>query len=99
MRDYKAYLPHHRDSRLADLDLDGRDWNPISVVMLVAIVGLMAVFAVEGVVHHQEIEEAKAKAALVERQRIVTLVAKDIEDSRRYEAYLDRLIAKEYRGQ
>ena len=98
MLDYKGYLPHHRDSRLDDLYLDGRGWNPISVVLLVVIMGLVAVGVVDGIVHHQEIEEAKAKAALAERQRIVEAVARDIEDQRRYAAYLDSVVAKEYRS-
>lgn len=54
---------------------------------------------VHGIVRHEEIEEAKAKAALAERQRIVEAVARNVEEHARYEQYLDRLMAKEYRGQ
>ena len=99
MRDYKPYLPHHRDSRLDDLDLDGRESNPLALLALIVIVGLLGLALVRGIVHHEEIEEAKAHAALAERQRIVEAVARDIEDQRRYEQYPDRLMAKEYRGQ
>lgn len=93
--DLNVYLPHHRDSRLDD---DGQDFNPWAVVLLVVIMGLVAVGVVDGIVRHQEIKEAKAKAALAERQRIVEAVARDIEDQRRYAAYLDSVVAKEYRS-
>ena len=99
MRDFKGYLPHHRDSRLDDLDLDGRESNPLALLALIVIVGLLGLALVRGIVHHEEIEEAKAKAALAERQRIVEAVARNVEEHARYEQYLDRLMAKEYRGQ
>lgn len=99
MLDYKGYLPHHRDSRLDDLDLEGRESNPIAVLALMVIVGLLGVGLVTGIVHHQDIEDAKAKAAFEERQRIVEAVAKDIQDHERYAEYMKRLVAKEYRGQ
>ncbi len=99
MQDFKQYLPHHRDSRLDDLDFEGREMNPWALLVLTILVGATCLALVHGIVRHEEIEEAKARAALAERQRIVELVAKDIEDHQRYAVYLDRLIAKEYRGQ
>lgn len=98
MRDLKGYLPHHRDSRLDDLDLEGRESNPIAVLALMVIIGLVGVGAVNAIVHHQDIEEARAQAAFEERQRIVEAVAKDIQDHERYAAYLNRMVAREYRG-
>ena len=44
MRDYKPYLPHHRDSRLDDLDLAGRKANALqTAAAIVALVILMSV--------------------------------------------------------
>jgi hypothetical protein len=99
MHDYKGYLPHHRDSRLDDLDLDGREWNPWALLMMIILIGAVGLALVHGIVRHEEIEEAKAHAALAERQRIVEAVARNVEEHARYEQYLDRLMAKEYRGQ
>ena len=99
MRDLKGYLPHHRDSRLDDLDLEGRESNPIAVLALMVIVGLLGVGVVEGIVHHQELQDVRAQAAFEERQRIVEAVAKDIQQHERYAAYLNRMVAREYRGQ
>jgi hypothetical protein len=99
MHDYKGYLPHHRDSRLDDLDLDGREWNPWALLMMIFLIGAVGLALVHGIVRHEEIEEAKAQAALAERQRIVEAVARNVEEHARYEQYLDRLMAKEYRGQ
>jgi hypothetical protein len=99
MHDYKGYLPHHRDSRLDDLDLDGREWNPWALLMMIILIGAVGLALVHGIVRHEEIEEAKAQAALAERQRIVEAVARNVEEHARYEQYLDRLMAKEYRGQ
>jgi hypothetical protein len=99
MHDYKGYLPHHRDSRLDDLDLDGRERNPWALLMMIILIGAVGLALVHGIVRHEEIEEAKAQAALAERQRIVEAVARNVEEHARYEQYLDRLMAKEYRGQ
>jgi hypothetical protein len=99
MHDYKGYLPHHRDSRLDNLDLDGREWNPWALLMMIILIGAVGLALVHGIVRHEEIEEAKAHAALAERQRIVEAVARNVEEHARYEQYLDRLMAKEYRGQ
>jgi hypothetical protein len=96
--DLKVYLPHHRDSRLDDLDLEGRDCNPWALMVMIILIGAMGLAFVHGIVRHEEIEEAKAKAALAERQRIVEAVARDIEDQRRYAAYPDSVVAKEYRS-
>ena len=98
MLDYNGYLPHHRDSRMDDLDLKGRSGNPIAWLELMVIACLLGVGFVQGIVRHQEIEDAKAKAALQERQRIVEAVARDLEDQRRYAAYLNNVVAREYRS-
>ena len=98
MRDYKPYLPHHRDNRLDDLDLEGRDSNPIALLLLLVLAGVMAVALVSAMVSEQEIASARAQAALQERQRIVEAVARDLEDQRRYAAYLDRVVGREYRS-
>ena len=92
--DLKVYLPHHRDSRLDDLDLDGRDCNPWALMVMIILIGAVCLALVHGIVRHEEIEEAKAKAALAERQRIVEAVARNVEEYARYEQYLDRLMAK-----
>jgi hypothetical protein len=80
MHDYKGYLPHHRDSRLDDLDLDGREWNPWALLMMIILIGAVGLALVHGIVRHEEIEEAKAQAALAERQRIVEAVARNVEE-------------------
>jgi hypothetical protein len=98
MLDCNGYLPHHRDSQVDDVDFMSREWNPWALLVLTILIGAVCLALVHGIVRHEEIEEAKAKAALAERQRIVEAVAKDIEDLRRYADYLGRLIAKEYRG-
>lgn len=97
--DLKVYLPHDRDSRLDDLDLEGRDCNPWALLVMIILIGAVGLALVHGIVRHEEIEEAKAQAALAERQRIVEAVARNVEEHARYEQYLDRLMAKEYRGQ
>ena len=98
MRDCNGYLPHHRDSRLDDLDFEGREINPWALLVLTIVIGAVCLALVHGIVRHEEIEEVKAKAALAERQRIVEAVAKDLEEQKRYAAYLDSLVAREYRG-
>ncbi len=97
MHDYKCYLPHHRNSRMDDFD-DGGDMSPWALLFILVMVGALCFGFLHAVVQHEEIEEAKAKAALMERQRIVESVARDLDDQRRYEEYLTRLIVKEYRG-
>jgi len=97
MQDFKQYLPHHREQQEPQL-LDKAN-KLLVLAMMVGIIGLMVFTFWQGLYQEAELAHAVAESRKKERQRIVTLVAKDIEDSRRYEAYLDRLIAKEYRGQ
>jgi hypothetical protein len=72
MRDYKVYLPHHRDLQFLD-DLRKRDERLVnalavaaSVFALAVLIWLVCVMAVDAVVKTAEMEEEKAKTWLAE---------------------------------
>ena len=58
MRDYKVYLPHHRElQRLQDEKIIDRTSAVLSLVVLVGLIGLVCYSCVDAVVTSAEIQE------------------------------------------
>lgn len=97
MRDYKVYLPHHRDFGSDPLDMEGRESNPIAFVALVVLCGFFSLLLVWGLDREAAIDQAIAQARKIERERIYAAASDLLAGHEQYRKQLDHQIDLAYR--
>lgn len=95
MRDYKCYLPHHRD--VSEPVLVDRGTRVLMVVLFVGLIGLLVHGFVDAIVRTAEIDAAVADARRKERERIYTANKDILAGHEAYVKQLDAMIDKAYR--
>lgn len=97
MRDYKVYLPHHREQYEQPQIMDTAS-KVMVFALTVGIVWLMVFAFWQGLDRTAEIAEAEAKARKSERLRIYQANADIIKGHEHYIKQVDALIDREYRS-
>lgn len=95
MRDYKCYLPHHRE--FEEPEMMDRTSKVLILSLFVMLISLMAYSFVDGLVRTAEIEAALAQARKAERQRVYTAAADLLAGHEQYRKQLDHQIDLAYR--
>lgn len=96
MRDFKVYLPHHRDDLEPQiLDATGK---LMVLALLVGLIGLMVWTFMDAIVRTSELDQAIAEARRKERQRIYTANQDILAGHEAYMRQMDALIEREYRS-
>lgn len=96
MRDYKLYLPHHRENAECD-DLRVHPlWELLAFVGLVLIVAMMILGFYLATYHTAIIEQEKADASRAERERIYAAVYRVDAAHEAYIRQLNQQIAAAY---